>query len=219
MSRGVDIFKAAFTPWATPVLSSQAGGQQPDALGTKMPIPLSRGDKNKCFSLYFSHPRGWYDWIWAFEFGFNGAASARELSPSCCQSPIGQDRALPWVPSACGWAQNPLDECPDLRPLQQVAANFELTKISPSSNNGGNDREFGNFDFFFLNPHLRLYLLIWEAEREKHPSVASYMHPDQGLNPQLRYVPWPGINTQPFLVNGMMLQPTELSGQGRKVWF
>ena len=32
-----------------------------------------------------------------------------------------------------------------------------------------------------------------EREGEKHQSVASRMHPDQGPNLQLRHVPWPGI--------------------------
>ena len=36
--------------------------------------------------------------------------------------------------------------------------------------------------------------------REIHQLVASYTHPHQGLNPQPRHVPWPGIEPQPFLV-------------------
>ena len=39
-----------------------------------------------------------------------------------------------------------------------------------------------------------------EREREKHQSVASNRCPDQGSNPQSRYVPWPGKKLQPFSV-------------------
>ena len=57
---------------------------------------------------------------------------------------------------------------------------------------------------FGCNPHLMICLLILEREeggerekegernidvREKHQSVASCMRPDQGSNPQPRYVP------------------------------
>ena len=47
-----------------------------------------------------------------------------------------------------------------------------------------------------------------EGEREKHtcdretPSVASYMCPDQGLNPYPRYVPRLGINPAAFWCMG-----------------
>ena len=34
--------------------------------------------------------------------------------------------------------------------------------------------------------------------REKHWLVASHMYPDRGSNPQLRYVPWPGIELLTF---------------------
>lgn len=56
----------------------------------------------------------------------------------------------------------------------------------------------------FVNPHLRIHLLVLEGGRvggvegererntdvtEKQGSVASHMRPDQGSNPQCRYVP------------------------------
>ena len=34
--------------------------------------------------------------------------------------------------------------------------------------------------------------------KQKHWSVAYFMHPDQRLNPQPRYVPWPGIEPTTF---------------------
>ena len=41
--------------------------------------------------------------------------------------------------------------------------------------------------------------------REKHPLVASLLHPDGGLNPQPRRVPWLGIKPLTFC----FVQPTE----------
>ena len=40
--------------------------------------------------------------------------------------------------------------------------------------------------------------LMWE----KHQLVASHTHPDWGLNPQPRYVPWPGIKPATFWCTG-----------------
>ena len=57
-----------------------------------------------------------------------------------------------------------------------------------------------------------------EREREKHWSVAYYMCPDQGLNPQPRYVPW-GDGTRNLLVHGMMLQPNKPPSQGNSISF
>ena len=61
-----------------------------------------------------------------------------------------------------------------------------------------------------------MFLLIlerdeWrEREREKHQSVASCTCPDQGANPEPRYMPLPGMEPTMCLVPGTMLQPTEL---------
>ena len=41
-----------------------------------------------------------------------------------------------------------------------------------------------------------------EREREKHQLVASYMHSDQGLNPQPRNVPWPVAKPTTFWCRG-----------------
>ena len=54
----------------------------------------------------------------------------------------------------------------------------------------------------FFNFHLGICLLIWERERErnrnihmreKHWPVSSHTCPNQGWNPQPRYVTWSGI--------------------------
>ena len=42
------------------------------------------------------------------------------------------------------------------------------------------------------------------------------MGPNRGSNPQPRYVPWRGLNPQPWGI-GMMLQPTEPTGQGHLI--
>ena len=73
---------------------------------------------------------------------------------------------------------------------------------------------------FFLNPRLRVCLLILErvegrerkiSEREKHQSVASstfptrylvHMHPDQVPNVPPKHVPWPGIKLSTFWFRG-----------------
>ena len=47
-------------------------------------------------------------------------------------------------------------------------------------------------------PHLRICLLIWEREREKHRLVASHMCPKQGSNPKPRIIPWPENNPETF---------------------
>ena len=75
------------------------------------------------------------------------------------------------------------------------------------------------FFFFFFNPHPRIYTLISEREVvrvreerereremrdlcEKETSICCLPHPPQtGINPQPRYVPWPGMNLQPFGVH------------------
>ena len=57
----------------------------------------------------------------------------------------------------------------------------------------------------FFYPHSRICFLI---ERETLIGCLLYM-PDQGSNPQPRYVPWPGIEPTAFLVYRTMLQPTE----------
>ena len=38
--------------------------------------------------------------------------------------------------------------------------------------------------------------------RDKHRSVASSTHPDRGLNPQPRHMPWPGITPATFWCTG-----------------
>ena len=45
--------------------------------------------------------------------------------------------------------------------------------------------------YYCFNPYLRICLLILEGEegREKHQSVASHSHPNQGSNWQSRFVP------------------------------
>ena len=64
--------------------------------------------------------------------------------------------------------------------------------------------------FFLFNPHLRIYLLIWEREkgrkggrerlreREQLQSVASCMCPDGWLNLQPRNMPWLGFEPTTF---------------------
>lgn len=39
-----------------------------------------------------------------------------------------------------------------------------------------------------------------EGKREKHQSATSRTHPDQGVNPKPRYVPWPRIKPDTFCV-------------------
>ena len=91
---------------------------------------------------------------------------------------------------------------------------------------------FLNIKFFFKNPHPRSCLLILEREegkkrereREKErghrceretSSVASCVHPDQGLNLQTRYVPWPGIKLPTFLCTGW--RSNQLSHSARAI--
>ena len=50
-----------------------------------------------------------------------------------------------------------------------------------------------------------------EREREKHRSVASCTHPDQGSNPQPRYVPWQEIESASVQCTGRCAnQPTKM---------
>ena len=62
-----------------------------------------------------------------------------------------------------------------------------------------------SFFFYFLNFHLKMCLLVLEREkgeereRDKHPLVASRMHPSWGSNPQ------------PFAVRRRILQPSYLA--------
>ena len=46
-----------------------------------------------------------------------------------------------------------------------------------------------------------------------------YTHPDQELNPQPAYVPWPGIEPSTFLVYETVLLPTEPPGQGHDCFY
>ena len=70
-----------------------------------------------------------------------------------------------------------------------------------------------DFSFFKKYLHPRIYLLIWERERdiyrerdgergtlmsEKHWWIASFMQPNGGLNQQPRYVPWLGTESATF---------------------
>ena len=56
-----------------------------------------------------------------------------------------------------------------------------------------------------------------EKEREKHWSV-SHMQPNQGPNPQPKYVPWPGIKPATFwYTRQWMLQLIEPPRQGNMV--
>ena len=59
-----------------------------------------------------------------------------------------------------------------------------------------------SLNLFFRNPHPRIFFTGFRKrrreKREKRWSVASYMHPNWGSNPQPRYVPWPGIKPTTF---------------------
>ena len=81
--------------------------------------------------------------------------------------------------------------------------------------------------FIFLNPHPRTCLLILEGghgrvrERErnmdvrgKHPSAASCTHPNWGLSPQARYVPWLGIEPADFQFTGWCSDQPSHTSQG-----
>lgn len=62
--------------------------------------------------------------------------------------------------------------------------------------------------FFSFNPHRRTYsLIVREREKgrerdEKNWWIASHIAPQPRLNPQSRYVPWPGIETMSFQCSG-----------------
>lgn len=57
-----------------------------------------------------------------------------------------------------------------------------------------------------------------KREKEKKTSVwersIDHRCPDQGSNPQPRYVPWPRMELETFLVCGTMSQPSEIPSQG-----
>ena len=58
---------------------------------------------------------------------------------------------------------------------------------------------------------------VWERNidvRGKHQSVASCMVPDQGLNPQPKYMPWPGIQLETFWCMGQ--SPKQVTQLGLK---
>ena len=80
----------------------------------------------------------------------------------------------------------------------------------------------------FLNPHLRIYLLILEREevrgretlmweRNIDRLVASHACPDWGLNLQPRYVPWLGIEPATFWCMGWC--SNQLSHPARVILF
>lgn len=65
-----------------------------------------------------------------------------------------------------------------------------------------------------------------ERERETsmwkkniNPFVASRTSPDERLNPQPMYVPWPGNQSCNLSIYGMTLQPPEPTGQGSSCLF
>ena len=76
---------------------------------------------------------------------------------------------------------------------------------------------------FFLNPYLRMYLLILEREeerereRKKHQSVASCLRPDWGSNPQPVCAPWP--ETEPTTFWRMGQRSNQLSHPARAILF
>ena len=55
-------------------------------------------------------------------------------------------------------------------------------------------------------------------EGEKHWSVASLMHPKQGLNPQPRYVPWQGIEPMNFWFIRQHYNELSPTQPGRKMY-
>ena len=82
------------------------------------------------------------------------------------------------------------------------------------------------FDFF-LSSLEELFIDLRETGRgrerniyvrETYWSGVSHTCPNQGQNPQLRQVPWPGINLQPFGYR-KMLPSTELLVRADSVWF
>lgn len=61
------------------------------------------------------------------------------------------------------WGWNHLHGCPALRPLEQVTLCFELTKISPSPNNEGDNRKVWEL-WFLMRLHF-FFNLGWEWTR------------------------------------------------------
>lgn len=106
-----------------------------------------------------------------------------------------------------------------------ISASLSYSSLFPTTNHMGSLRvsynchlvfyffaftlleSFPRFAFLFLfNPHPRTYWLLerggGERGRKTNQCIASHIAPQPRLNPQSRYMPWPGIETMTFQCSG-----------------
>ena len=76
-----------------------------------------------------------------------------------------------------------------------------ILKGQGKQNKGREGDEATFLTFFFFNPHLRICVFLGWREGGRERNI-NHAHPDQGLNPQPRYIPWLEIEPATFQYTG-----------------